>query len=77
MTLLELSAEYARSEALLRARISRLRAMAKAEPDREAARRLQSRIAALDPLLREMRALTELTAHYYDRSYHKHERYTL
>lgn len=51
--------------------------MAKAEPDREAARRLQSRIAALDPLLREMRALTELTAHYYDRSYHKHERYTL
>lgn len=49
MTLLELSAEYARSEALLRARISRLRAMAKAEPDREAARRLQSRIAALDP----------------------------
>lgn len=33
MTLLELSAEYARSEALLRARISRLRAMAKAEPE--------------------------------------------
>ncbi len=77
MTLLELSAEYARSEALLRARISRLRAMAKAEPDREAARRLQSRIAALDPLLREMRVLTELTAHYYERSYHKHEHYTL
>ena len=77
MTLMELSAEYARSEALLRARISLLRAMVKAESDREAARRLQSRIAQLDPLLREMRALTELTAHYYDRSYHKHERYTL
>lgn len=77
MTLLELSAEYARSEALLRARISRLRAMAKAEPDREAVRRLQSRIAALDPLLREMRVLAELTAHYYERSYHKHEHYTL
>ena len=77
MTLLELSAEYARSEALLRARISRLRAMAKAEPDREAARRLQSRIAALDPLLREMRVLAELTAHYYDRGYYRNEKYTV
>ena len=29
------------------------------------------------PLLREMRDLTVLTQRYYDRSYHKHERYTL
>ena len=77
MTLLELSAEYARSEALLRGRISLLRAQLRSAPDSETARRLQSRITALDPLLREMRVLAQLTAHYYERSYHKHEPYTL
>ena len=35
------------------------------------------RIAALDPPLREARILAELTAHYYDRSYRKHAKYTL
>ena len=60
MTLLEMSAVYADSAAALRLRIAELRA-------------LRARIAALDPLLREARALAELTAHYYDRSYHKHE----
>lgn len=77
MTLLELSAEYTRSEALLRGRITLLRAQLRSAPDPETARRLQSRIAALDPLLREMRVLAQLTAHYYERSYHKHEHYTL
>ena len=77
MTLLELSAEYARSEALLRGRISLLRAQLRSAPDPETARRLQRRIAALDPLLREMRILSQLTARYYERSYHKHEHYTL
>ena len=28
-------------------------------------------------LLQETRELAALTAHYYDRSYHRHERYTL
>ena len=31
----------------------------------------------LTPLLQETRELAALTAHYYDRSYHRHERYTL
>ena len=35
------------------------------------------RIAELTPLLQETRELAALTAHYYDRSYHRHERYTL
>ena len=64
MTLLEMSAVYADSAAALRLRIAELRA-------------LRARIAALDPLLREARALAKLTAHYYDRSYRKHEKYTL
>ena len=77
MTLLEMSAEYARSEALLRRRVALLRSQIRAAGDPETARCLQSRIAALDPLVREMRVLSELTAHYYDRSYHKHEQYTI
>ena len=41
------------------------------------ARRLRQRIVSLQPLLQEMRELAVLTARYYDRSYHKHEKYTL
>ena len=33
-------------------------------------------ITELTPLLQETRELAALTAHYYDRSYHRHERYT-
>lgn len=77
MTLLELSAEYARSEALLQSRVTLLRTQLRSAPDQETAHRLQRRIAALDPLLREMRVLSQLTAHYYERSYHRHEHYTL
>ena len=34
-------------------------------------------LLALFALLRESRELAVLTARYYDRSYHKHEKYTL
>lgn len=77
MTLLEMSAVYADSAATLRLRIAELRAAMGALSDPEELRALRARIAALDPLLREARALAELTAHYYDRSYRKHEKYTL
>ena len=68
MTLLEMSALYAESAAALRRRIGELR---------QAARELRRRITELTPLLQETRELAALTAHYYDRSYHRHERYTL
>ena len=77
MTLLEMSAVYADSAAALRLRIAELRAAMGALSDPEELRALRARIAALDPLLREARALAELTAHYYDRSYRKHGKYTL
>ena len=77
MTLLEMSAVYADSAAALRLRIAELRAAMGELSDPEELRALRARIAALDPLLREARALAELTAHYYDRSYRKHEKYTL
>ena len=77
MTLLEMSVHYADSAAALRARIALLRAAARAEEDPEVQRRLRLRMEALQPLLRESRELAVLTARYYDRSYHKHERYSL
>ena len=77
MTLLELSALYDESATRIRVRMAQLRADAKEQTDPAAAQALRQRIAELTPLLREMRELVVLTAHYYDRSYHKHERYTL
>ena len=77
MTLLEMSVQYADSAALIRARIRELRDAERHQDDPEAARRLRQRIDVLTPILRECRELAVLTARYYDRSYHKHERYTL
>ena len=77
MTLMELSVQYEDSAAAIRGRIRELRMAEQKEMDADAARALRLRIEALVPLLREARELAVLTAHYYDRSYHKHERYTL
>lgn len=77
MTLLEMSALYTDSAVAIRGRIAQLREAARDQTDQELSRALQQRIAELVPLLRETRELAALTAHYYDRSYHKHERYTL
>ena len=77
MTLTEMSALYADSAEAIRLRITELRLAAAQAETAEAARQLRLRVEELLPLLREMRELTVLTARYYDRSYHKHERYTL
>ena len=77
MTLLEMSALYAESAAALRRRIGELQQAARELKDEEDRRLLRRRITELTPLLRETRELAALTAHYYDRSYHRHERYTI
>lgn len=77
MTLLEMSALYAESAAALRRRIGELRQAARELKDEEDRRLLRRRITELTPLLQETRELAALMAHYYDRSYHRHERYTL
>ena len=77
MTLLEMSDVYRESAAALRRRMSELRLAERQETDGEACRLLRQRISALSPLLQETRELEVLTARYYDRSYHKHEIYTL
>ena len=76
MTLAEMSGLYAESAAVLRQRIVELRQSA-GEMDGAERCALQRRIAELTPLLQEARELAALTARYYDRSYHRHERYTI
>ena len=77
MTLLEMSAEYESSASAIRMRIRELREAERTETDPDISHRLHTRITDLIPLLREARELAVLTAHYYDRSYHKNEKYTL
>ena len=73
---LQLSAGNA-DAAVLRTRISELRAAARAAQDREEAERLKRRIAELQVLRRQSSELAELTKRYYERNYHRDERYTL
>ena len=77
MTLAEMSGLYVESAAVLRQRIAELRRSAREQDSEEESRILRRRIADLTPLLQEARDLAVLTARYYDRSYHRHERYTI
>lgn len=75
MTLMELSVTYRTSAEMLRKRMGELREERKRRTDPEAIRRLNQRIVELEPLLREARELAVVTARYYDRRYHKNEKY--
>ena len=77
MTLAEMSGLYTESAAAIRQRIAELRRSAREQDSEEESRALRRRIAELTPLLQETRELAALTARYYDRSYHRPERYTI
>ena len=77
MTLRELSLCYEEAAGLLRDRIRQLRKQRLGEQDPESLWQLDRRIAELLPMLRQMRELADLTAHYYDRGYWRNEKYTL
>ena len=77
MTLSELSTEYEISAGLISGRLAELRLALRQEGDAEAACRLRRRIETLRPLLTQCRKLSRLTAHYYDRSYYRDERFTV
>ncbi len=77
MTLRELSEEYRQAGDLLRARLRELRAALRSETDRERSWQLERRIYLLSQMLRQVNELTILTERYYERSYHKNEKYTL
>ena len=67
MTLYEMSFCYEESERLLAGRIRALRAELSRAKREEERLQLRQRIAALQPLQREMQQLTALTRHYYER----------
>ena len=66
-TLQEMSGEYEKSAALLRARLRQLRQALATTDDPEECWHLKRRIAELTPMLTEMNELADLTAHYYER----------
>ncbi len=77
MTLLELSQEYAYSAELIARRMVQLRQGERQAEDEAVRFALHRRILDLDPMLRQCRQVYRLTAHYYDRSYHKDEKISL
>ncbi len=77
LTLQEMSREYEKSAALLRARLHQLRQELAVAEDPEEIWHLKRRIAELTPMLTQMNELAELTAHYYERGYYRSAKYTL
>ena len=77
MTLLEMSVQYKTDADTFARRIKDLQQQALKTDDPEVRWQLQQRIAALTPLLRQSRALAQITEHYYDRGYTKHAQYHL
>jgi len=77
MTLTELSRCYEEAAVPLRARLRDLRQMLAEAEDPEEIFHIKRRIAELTPMLTQMNELAELTAHYYERGYHRSEKYTL
>lgn len=77
MTLGELSRGYREAAEPLRRRLSQLRRELKEEQDPEKIWHLRRRIAELTPMLTQVNELAELTERYYERGYHRDEKYTL
>lgn len=77
MTLKEISVGYRQAAELLRARLRQLRRELKQTEDPEQIWRLKRRIGELTPMLIQAKELAELTEHYYERGYHRNEKYTL
>lgn len=76
MTLYEMSFCYREDAMRFRMRITALREEEK-EAEPKEAELLRRRIAELQQLLRQSRELADLTAHYYERSYHRNAGYTI
>lgn len=77
MKLKDMSYMYATDACIFRERITELRQMAKAAATKEEARKIRQRIDDLQVLVRQSRELAALARHYYERGYHRDEKYTL
>lgn len=76
MTLLRMAADYRQSGDMIRLRIAALQDGLSSAPPQEK-KLLELRIRELSTLYRETREIARVLERYYDRRYHKNERYTL
>ena len=77
MTLSEISQLYAADAASFDARIRSLRKMAEDTDDPSTRQMLLQRITALEPILRQCRALERYTADYYQKENQNHATYQM
>lgn len=77
MTLKQISEGYRQAAVPLRERLHQLRQMLAAAEDPEEIWHIKRRIAELTPMLTQVNELAELTEHYYEKGYHRNEKYTL
>lgn len=77
MRLAELSEGYLTAAVLLRRQLQKLRIALKAAHSPQERAALRHEISALAQILTQCRELADLTAHYYERSYYRDEKYIL
>ena len=77
MKLAEMSPLYEDSARCIQGRMEELRLRLRVTDDPECARQLRRRLAELQPLLRQCRKLSQLTAHYYDPDFCRYDEYSL
>lgn len=77
MTLREISVGYRQAAQPLRERLRQLRQELAQATDPEEIWHIKRRIAELTPMLTQVNELAELTERYYERGYHRNEKYTL
>lgn len=77
VTLMEISRDYRRAAKLLQIQLARLRMQMRTTQDREELWHIRRKIVELTPILTQVNELAELTERYYERGYHRDEKYTL
>lgn len=77
MKLAEMAIDYENSAQRISGRLSQLRSSLRASPTEEEAFHLRRRIAELKPMLTQCRKLSNVTAHYYDRSFYGYDEYRI
>lgn len=77
MTLLRMAVDYRQSGELIRLRIAALKEAQQQTDDPEEKCRYEGRIRDLSALYRETREVALVLERYYDRRYHRNERYSL
>lgn len=77
MTLLRMAVDYRQSGELIRLRIAALKEAQQQTDDMDEKLRYEGRIRDLSAMYRDTREVALVLERYYDRGYHRNERYSL